>query len=219
METGIEIVSIAFEAIPYVGGVLSSSANYFLERRRNRRLNDFLIALAEDLQSVNEHINQDFAQSGGIEDLAEDIFSKAAETHQKEKLDAFRALFLNTVLSDHPNYEETEEISNLIDSWQSRHIIILKILGNPRYSDMQMGNVVGDGGTLSTSIFQILKKLLPEWDDDQIDRTWQDLFDDRMHRTPRTRTMINDSGIRQLENRLTDFGVRVSNYLKNPVTG
>jgi hypothetical protein len=216
-ETALEIAAIALEAVPYVGGVLSSTASYFLEIRKNRRLNEFLTDLAEDLQSVKDRINRHLAESEGFQDLTEDILSKAAETRQPEKLDALRAIFLNTVLSDLPDFGEAAEIADLVYNWQPRHIILLKILDNPLAADEQMGNVVGPGGGLVTSIGQILEKLLPEWDEDQIDRTWQELYDKQIHRTPGTRTMITDRGIRQVEGRLTDFGQKVAGYLRNPV--
>jgi hypothetical protein len=216
-ETTLEVVAIALEAIPHVGGVLSSTASYFLERRKNRRLNKFLVDLAEDLQSVKDQINREFAKSEEFQDLTEDILSKAVETRQQEKLDALRAIFLNTVLSDHPDYGETAEIADLVYGWQFRHVVLLKILDDPRAADEQMGRVVGEGGGLTTSINRILGKLLPEWNEDQIERTWQDLHDKRIHRMSGTRTMMSDTGIRQIENRLTDFGSKVTSYLRNPV--
>lgn len=216
-ETALEIVAIALEAVPYVGGVLSSTASYFLDMRRNQRLNDFLADLAEDLQSVKDQINREFAVSEDFQDLTEDILSKAAETRQQEKLDALRAIFLNTVLSNRPSYDATVEMADLVYRWQPRHIILLKILDNPMAADEQMGGVVGRGGGFVTSIGEILGKLLPEWDEEQIDRTWQDLYDKQIHRTPGTRTMITNQGIRQLDGRFTEFGQLVAGYLRNPV--
>jgi hypothetical protein len=217
VETAVEVGAIVLEAVPYVGGVLSSTAAFFLEKRKNERLNRFLVDLAEDLQSVKDQIDQEFAETEGLQDLTEDILSKAADTRQEEKLDALRAIYLNTVLSEHPNYDETAEIAALVFGWQSRHVILLRILGDPRAADEQMGGVVGEGGGLTTSISQILRKLLPQWDDDEIERTWQDLYDQRIHRTSGTMTMMTDIGIRQLENRLTDFGNKVAGFLRNPV--
>ena len=74
-EETVEIISIALQAIPYAGGVLSGTATYFLEKRKNRRLNQFLIDLADDLQSVEEKINNDFVTTDEFEDLTEDIFT------------------------------------------------------------------------------------------------------------------------------------------------
>ena len=95
---------------------------------------------------------------------------------------------------------------------------MLKILDNPRLADEQMNRVVGDGGGIGTSIHQILSKLLPEWDTEQIARTWQELYDARIHRTSGTHTLLSDQGIRQLENRLDKFGRKVVQYLEHPST-
>jgi hypothetical protein len=216
-ETAAEITAIALNAVPVVGGVLAGIANSVIARRQNQRLNKFLADLAEDLKAAGKKINKEFVRSSEFEDFVEDIFSKAAEARQQEKLDALRAIFLNTVLSDRPKYDEATEIAELIHRWQPRHVILLKILDNPRVADEQMGRVVGNGGGISTSINRILRRLLPEWDDDQIDRTWQELYNARIHRTPGTKTMMSDTGIGQLENRLDDFGRKVADYLRNPV--
>jgi len=119
-------------------------------------------------------------------------------------------------LAEHPDYDEAAEIADLIDNWQPRHVVLLKILLDPRSADEQIDKAIGEGSGITTSINRILSKLLPEWDEDQIDRTWQDLYDKQIHRTSGTRTMITDQGIRQLEGRLTDFGLKVASYLKNP---
>jgi hypothetical protein len=217
-ETGGKVIATALNTVPIVGGVLSDIANEIIAKRQNKRLNDFLISLSEKLHNVTEKINKEFIRTAKFEDLAEDIFSKAAETRQQEKLDALRSIFLNTLLSDRPDYDEAMEIAALIYQWQPRHIILLKILSDPKKADEEMGNVVGYGGGIATSINQILKKLLPEWNEDQIERTWQDLYDAKVHRTPGIKTMMTDLGIRQLENRLSDYGFRVASYIKDPIS-
>jgi len=218
-ESTVEVTAIALNAVPVVGGVLAGIANSLITRRQNQRLNKFLVDLATDLKAVSQRINTEFVQSSQFADFAEDVFSKAAETRQQEKLSALHAIFLNTVLSNRPKYDEALEVADLVHRWQPRHLVLLKILDNPRAADQQMGKVVGDGGGISTSINQILRKLLPEWDDDQIDRTWQELHDARIHRTPGTKTMMTDTGIGQLQNRFDDFGRKVASYLREPLGG
>lgn len=215
-EKAVELVAIALNAVPIAGGVMSDIAGAIISKRQNRRLNQFLVTLAENLKDLESRVNNDFMQTDDFQDLAEDLFSKAAETRQQEKLDAFRAIFVNTVLSSSPTYDEAAEIAELVNDWQPRHIILMHILADPAIADKQMGNIVGPGGGLTTSISSILHKLLPEWDDDQIDRTWKELHDAQMHRTPGTKTMMTDQGINQLQNRLTDFGAKVARYLVVP---
>lgn len=101
-----KVVAIALNTVPMVGGIMSDIANEVIAKRQNRRLNNFLVSLAKKLKGVSEKINRDFISKEEFQDLTEDIFSKAAETKQKEKLEALKAIFLNTVLSDKPNYNE-----------------------------------------------------------------------------------------------------------------
>lgn len=215
-ESAGEVAAIALNAVPMVGGVLSDIAGTIIAKRQDRRLNEFLVTLAEQFKKLEDRVDTQFIQTDEFQDLAEDIFSKAAESRQQEKLDAFRSIFLNTVLSNRPSYEAAAEIADLIDRWQARHVILVRILADPAAADREMGGAVGPGGGITTSINQIIRKLLPEWDDDQIDRTWSDLYDAKIHRTPGTETMMTDSGIRQLENRLTDFGKKVAQYISEP---
>lgn len=86
-------------------------------------------------------------------------------------LNAFYSILLNSFLSQEPNYIETLEITKFIHRWQHRYIISLKILSNPRSANEQMGNIVGDEIGFTTTIGRFLKKLFPEWDDYQIERT------------------------------------------------
>jgi hypothetical protein len=215
-EKATEAAIVALAAVPYAGGVLSSSASLILQKRQNRRLQRFISSVAEDLQDVKEQINKHFVQSESSVDLFENIINKASETQQQEKLDALRSVFINTVISTAPDYDEATEMADLIYRWQPRHIILLRILSDPRRVDKEMGTVVGEGGGFSTSINAILRKLLPQWDEEQIDRTWQELHDARIHVSSGTKTMITDKGIRHLEGLLTPFGGKVVSYLHNP---
>ena len=188
-----------------------------LERRKNERLNRFLLNLAEDLDQVKEKLNSEFMSSEGFRDLTEDIFGKAVDTRQKEKLDSLRAVFLNTVLSTNPKFNDVEEITTLLSNWQTRHIILLKILYDPISADKQRGSVVGEGRGMSTTIMDILRRLLPDWEEDEISRTMQDLHDKGLQQMTQLRTMITDKGIHQLEGRITPFGVKVAKYIINPL--
>jgi len=116
-----------------------------------------------------------------------------------------------------PNYDEAEEVAALVDGLQERHIIVLRILADPARANDELGRPIGQpSGHGITSIEQLLKKLLPEWDDDQIDRTWADLLGRKIHRTQGTKTMMTDGGVRQLENRLTPFGSKIVSYITLP---
>lgn len=208
-----EGIGILASAIPAVGGVISGTVLEIVKNRQNRRLNSFIFDLAYQLQSVKSSINEDFVKTEDFEDMVELIFSRAADTRQQVKLDALRDVFTNAVLKSDIHYEEIEEVTDLLMRSQRRYILLLRILADPEKADEQMGQVVGKGRGISTSLNSILRQLLPEWDSEEIERTWQDLLTDQLINTPGTKTMITDKGIHQLENRLTTYGNLVVGYL------
>lgn len=208
-----KLVSVGLNAIPVVGGVMSGVANEIIARRQNKRLEEFLLSLSQDIQAVEERLNKDFLKTEDFYDIVEDTFTKVSETRQQVKIDAYKAIFMNSILANSPVIDDILELNDLIYSWQPRHIILLKLLYNPQLVDEQMGNPVGAGGGFSTSLSTILCKLLPQWSEDQIVRTWKDLYDQRIHNTPEVKTMITDRGLDQLQNRLTPFGQHVAKYL------
>jgi hypothetical protein len=211
-----EVASIALSAVPYVGGPLAEIASSVVQGRQNRRLNAFLTSLATDLQNLRKRIEATLGESEPFQNFAERIFTAAGQTVQQEKLDALRAVFLNTVLSTPPRYDRGLEMVDLIMRLQPRHLILIRILADPREADRVMRNVVGEGGNIGTSINQILRKLLPEWDEDDIARTWEALRREELVTGAHIKAMITDRGYHQLEGRLTQFGTRLVNYLINP---
>ena len=130
-ESKVAFVTTALSSVPLIGGTISATANHYIKKHQNKRLEEFLIKLSEDLNHVMAEMNVDFIKSDNFEEFVEDILYKASETTQKEKLEAFRLIFLNTISSDNINHDLTVEIVQLIDSWQPRHILLLKILSRP----------------------------------------------------------------------------------------
>jgi hypothetical protein len=212
-----EAAALALSAVPYVGGPLAEIAKSFVSRRQNRRLNDFLRQLAADLDDVKGRLNAKLGGAEDFEDFAERVLAAAEQTVQQEKLDALRAVFLNTILSSPPRYDRALEIVDLVLQLQPRHLVLLKILADPRGADREAGGVVGEGGGMATSINQILRKLLPSWDDEEIARTWEGLRRAELGSGAHVKAMMTDRGYHQLEGRLSSFGEQVVEYLRHPV--
>jgi len=214
-ESSVEFVTTTLSSIPFVGGLISATANHYIQKRQSERQLKLFISLADDLMSVGDKLNREFMDSEDFKDLVEDVFYKATEDVRKKKLDAYRAIFVNTVLSESPNIDESFEMLDLIYHWQERHIVILKILANPSKANEEMDNVVSNN--LSASIGHILEKLLPNWTSGQIKRTWVDFYNKGIHRTKELTVSLVGSGIHPLENRLTDYGDEIVKYLENPL--
>jgi hypothetical protein len=89
------------------------------------------------------------------------------------------------------------------------------ILENPSKANEEAGDPLQRifAGGIQTS----LKLLLPTWEDDQIERTWKDLYRAGILNTPSTYGMMSGSAVGNLGGRFKDYGKTVVNYLKVPV--
>lgn len=75
---------------------------------------------------------------------------------------------------------------------------------------------MGEGGGIGTSLNQILRKLLPSWDEEEIARTWEGLRRAELVGGAHIKAMMTDRGYHQLEGRLSGFGEKVVSCLRNP---
>lgn len=129
VEQQIEIAAALAGAIPFAGSVASEIIRAVAVRRQNRRLNEWLESLREDLERLGESsLNRDFLESEEFQDLFEEIATQVSDTRQEEKLDAYRALFLNTVKAPEPSFDRAAEITSLVSRWQPAHIVLLRNL-------------------------------------------------------------------------------------------
>ena len=111
------------------------------------------------------------------------------------------------------------EIADLVNRWQPRHVIMLHLLADAVAVDREMGGAVVGGGP-STCDSETLARLLPDWDEDQINRTWRDLYDGRIHDRPdspnKSLGHSSEIGSQVLENYVTGFGQKVAKYVSDP---
>lgn len=183
--------------------------------RKERRFVEFLEDMKEDLNKMEDRINQDFISKDDFLDIFEDTSKKIINTRQSEKRYSFRRILTNAMLSSNVTYDEIEEFLHLLDRLRIEHIFLLSILRDPIDYDRKTGNRVGPGGGLSTSIYHIMKTLLPDWSEEQILEVTAVLENERLVKNIRSRfkTMMTDQGINHLSNSLTGKGLRFCSFI------
>ncbi len=136
-------------------------------------------------------------------------------TRQEAKRTAFRHILSNAILSSDVSYDEVEDFISLVERFREEHIFLLSILRDPVKYDEEAGNRVGKGGGFSTSISEIMKKLLPDWNEDLIQEVTIVLENERLVQniTSRYNTMLTDQGINHLINTLTSKGMRFVKFI------
>lgn len=207
-------------AVPVFGGPIASIIGDIQGIRKEERFVEFVNGLQGDLQNLSDHVNIEFVSKEDFLDIFEQTSKKIVATRQKVKRTAFRHILSNSILSTDITYDEVEEFIMLIERFREEHIFLLSILRNPIKYDQETGNRAGKGGRLSTSISEIMKKLLPDWNEDLILEIATVLENERLVQNiiHRYRTALTDQGINHLANTLTPKGMRFVTFISSPGT-
>lgn len=202
--------------VPYVGGPLAEIAKGFVTRRQARRLHEFLGALAADLGRLQDRIDATLGGSHDFEAFAERTFQAAEQSVQTEKLDALRAVFLNTVLAPPPPYDRGLEIIDLLLRLQPQHLTLLRVFADPARADAEAGHPLRDIPSPQVPPMVLLYKLLPGWEGDDLFRATEVLRREDLLWGSHLKAAVENHGVGVLQGRLTPYGSRVVNYLTLP---
>ena len=78
---------------------LSTLISEFIPNRRFLRLEKFTQELAEDLNELDEKIDTEFITTDEFAFIFEQCYKAASENYQKDKLDAFKSIILNSAIN------------------------------------------------------------------------------------------------------------------------
>ena len=126
---------------------------------------------------------------------------------------------MNSILSNEVDYDYTEENLRLLERLRKEHIFFLRVFNNPRKINGERNHPLNEGGGFSTSLNQLMSKLLPEWNEEKILDICKDLENDRLlsNFVGSYKAMMTDQGIKHLENKLTIKGMRFNSFITNPI--
>lgn len=117
----------AVAGIPYVGGSLSFLLDQYLPSECEKRRNDFLKQLSEDIENLKEKINLSNMETPEFQAIFERLLRATVEEHRKEKLISFRNITLNMLDGTTPNFDKADFFSRLVLSMIPDEIKILHV--------------------------------------------------------------------------------------------
>lgn len=126
----INVFKAAAATAPFCGGIASLMSDY-IPSSRSKRLEEFAKQIAEDFERLQHKINEDLIKTDEFAFIFERCFRGASENYQKEKLEAFRAILINSAMDINATEQEKEYFLNLVNSLTVLHIRILRFLSNP----------------------------------------------------------------------------------------
>lgn len=217
--TGCEVaVKALASAIPSLGGVLASLMSDLQNIRKEKRFVEFLEGMKSDLVGLNDRVNQEFVSKEDFLDIFEQTSKKIIDERQEKKREAFRNILANSMLSSNITYDEVEEYLTITETLRPEHLLVLKILKDPIGYDETTGNRVGKGGGFSASLGQIMRKLLPDWDESVIVEVLAELENKRFIKdmAKSLKVMMTDQGINHLTGQMTQKGMRFCDFVTSP---
>ena len=126
----LNIIKAVLSAAPFAGAISSLMTDY-IPASKTKRLEEFAEQIAEDLLQLQDSVNAEYLKTDDFAFMFEQSFRAVAEHPQKEKLEAFRGILVNSATSKAYTEEEKEYFLNLAMNLSSLHIRILKFMAMP----------------------------------------------------------------------------------------
>jgi hypothetical protein len=200
----LNILKAGLSAAPFAGAIASLMTDY-IPSSRAQRLEQFAEQIAEDLLRLQDRVDPDYLHTDEFAYMFERCFRATAENPQKEKLDAFRGILINSAISRDLTGEEKEYFLNLALSLTTLHIRILRFMATPEdYLDAAgIPHIKIQGG-----FDQFFPVALPGIQLEVIKSAFDELFRFGLINTEKSifSTMTAGQGLRLLRGRVTELG-------------
>jgi len=205
--------------VPYGGGLIAELLGVRLPDFQMKRLRRFVAELADDLEQLKARIDVEYVRREEFVHILQKTFRGVAENYQNEKLDALRAVLVNSCIIHQADEELKEYLVTIALELGTLHLRVIKILGAPRDFYVKKGlKDYRDEMALGGSIIESLRACLPEVPGDYIRSVWNDLYTRNLVNTEARvlGAMLSGKGSRTLEGRLSDLGKQLYAYISSP---
>jgi len=126
----LNILKAGLSTAPFCGGI-ASLMNDYIPSSKQKRIETFTELVASDLEKLQKKVDEKLIRTDDFAFIFEKCFRGAAENHQKEKLDSFRGILINSAVGSNVKEEEKEYYLNLVNTLSALHIKILKFMAMP----------------------------------------------------------------------------------------
>ncbi|HVN31644.1 MAG TPA: hypothetical protein VMT45_06620 [Thermoanaerobaculaceae bacterium] len=127
----LSVLKAALATAPFCGGIASLMTDY-IPSRRVKRLEQFANQVGQDLEALRERVEAGRINTEDYAFIFERCFRGAADFPQKEKLEAFRGILVNSALPTNLTQDQREFFLNLVERLSSVHLRILRFMADPR---------------------------------------------------------------------------------------
>jgi len=199
--------------IPLIGGAIVELIDFYIPDSKGKRLLEFVACLRQDVDKVKDKMNKDVVKTDEFAYLFEQTFRAVCENYQKEKIDTFRALLVNSLIKTNVEAEQKELFLNTLKNLSVIHLRFLKMFHDPK-KHIEKNGVTISTNIVSSGAINMLKELFPQYDESQIRIVINDLYNTGLTNLPsNTLGGTMTWGLRMVENRLTPFGKSLLDFI------
>lgn len=200
----ISVFKAAASFNPYTGALATLISDY-IPNQRQIKLEEFAKSVAEDLSKFKGEVNDDYIKTDEFAFIFEKCFKGAMDNYQTEKINAFRAVLINSLRKKQLTQNEKEFFLSLIDRLSLIHIRVLWFMAQPHkyLDDRSIPNTNVEG-----SFNQFFPRVMPDVSLDFVKLVFQDLYGYGFINTDKSiiGTMTATGGYDLLANRVTKTG-------------
>ncbi len=210
----LNVVKAALSAAPFAGAIASFMSDY-IPSSRLKRIEEFAHAIAEDLQRLSTQVQEKYLLTDDFAFMFEKCFRGVAENPQREKIEAFRGILVNSAIRGGLAEEEKEYFVNLANSLSALHIRILKFMAAPeRY--LEEAGIPPDA--IRGGFDQFFPVAIPGVNVQVIRSAFGELFRYGLINTDQTifATMTAGQGLDLLRGRVSELGTRFISFCMVP---
>jgi len=114
-----------------VGAAIASLMTDYIPKRQTQRLEEFAKRVAEDIAGRQERVDAEFVKTDEFAYLFEECFRGVARNYQQEKIEAFRGILVNSLISREAGQAEREFFLGLVQTLTVLHIQIMRLMAQP----------------------------------------------------------------------------------------
>lgn len=159
-------VIAASASVPVVGGTASVILDKYLPNKIEERKNKILENIQHDLENIDFKILKNKLDNEEFYTVFLKVLNRSIANHRIEKLNAFRNILINNILSEEDVYDEVSFFIRLTDELTLDQIKILNFFYNAYfYKDQECLEVIIKN---STSMQKIMMSLWKDIDEDYL---------------------------------------------------
>ena len=208
IEETIEGAALIGNALPLFGGVVSGIALHTVTARRQERFLDFVAKLHGRVQRL-ESISDDHAE------ILIEVLERVVRERSREKTECYRNILLNVATNESFDYDAVLEMVRKVELFTPNHIKLLAVLHDPIEADKQLDGRVSKetANTVQGSQAVYLRSFFWDWDDDQLQRTWEGLRAASVLSQDYPSGTQSLRGIQELSRNLSNYGRSFVRYV------